>query len=155
MYAFKQNKLPIGDRMARMTAVMPDGCWYWIGYLDPCGYGRVAYGSRRSALSHRVAFELAKGPIPEGHEIDHLCFNRSCVNPDHLAVVRHIENCRRSARAGRYAAQGEAARRRRHTKTHCPHGHPYDETNTYITPGGSRYCRTCRRVRRTKRKEEK
>lgn len=30
-------------------------------------------------------------------------------------------------------------------KTHCPHGHPYDDANTYITPDGERMCRACRR----------
>ena len=41
---------------------------------------------------------LAVGPIPDGREIDHLCRNHRCVNPDHLEPVTHLENMRRRPR---------------------------------------------------------
>lgn len=59
------------------------------------GYGmeRSAAGPMRSA--HRLAYERAKGAIPAGLQIDHLCRVRECVNPDHLEAVSQRENIRR------------------------------------------------------------
>lgn len=70
------------------------GCWEWTAYISELGYGQFkAFGAMVRA--HRFAYELLIGPIPEGLEIDHLCQNRGCVNPDHLEPVSHIENVRR------------------------------------------------------------
>lgn len=61
------------------------------------GYVRVWREGRRH-LAHRLAYEAAKGPIPDGMELDHLCRNRWCRNPDHLQPVTHAENSRRSSK---------------------------------------------------------
>lgn len=47
--------------------------------------------------AHRFSYEAHKGPIPEGLEIDHVCRNRSCVNPEHLRAVTRRENMRNLA----------------------------------------------------------
>jgi hypothetical protein len=64
-----------------------DGCWEWTRGHLPAGYGQLG-----RCYTHRIAYELAHGPIPEGLEIDHLCRNRGCCNPDHLEAVTHHEN---------------------------------------------------------------
>ena len=59
------------------------GCWMWQRYTDPKGYARMSVGGKRP-LAHRVFYERANGPIPDGMEIDHTCNNSSCVNPEHM-----------------------------------------------------------------------
>jgi len=44
-------------------------------------------------------YVMAKGPIPDGLTLDHLCRVRHCVNPDHLEPVTQTENRRRGVRA--------------------------------------------------------
>lgn len=67
-------------------------CWTWQGKLTPDGY---ACRGSWSNLEHRNVYVAAHGPIPEGHDLDHLCRVHACVNPAHLEVVTHAENCRR------------------------------------------------------------
>lgn len=108
-----------------------NGCWIWSGPCDSDGYGKVTW-SGRFRRAHRVAYELSIGPIPEGLQLDHLCRDPGCVNPAHLEPVTHQENMRRGLHGG--------------LTTHCPAGHPYDETNTYRPPGTNQQrCRTCLR----------
>lgn len=68
-----------------------NACYPWRGRIDAEGYGRTG----RNLYAHRVAFTLAKGPIPYGLTIDHLCQNRRCCNPAHLDAVTISENLRR------------------------------------------------------------
>lgn len=74
-------------------------CWEWRGFILASGYGQIASRIRptksRSRLAHRVAYELVIGDIPEGMVLDHLCRNRTCVNPAHLEPVTQEENVRR------------------------------------------------------------
>jgi hypothetical protein len=106
----------------------PD-CWEWTGARRN-GYGTIRSQGRQLS-THRVAYELAVGPIPAGLTIDHLCFNKVCVNPAHLEPVTRGENVRRYTR----------------TIVRCPSGHPYDEANTWTDRKGKRQCLACNRAR--------
>ena len=106
-------------------------CWVWTATITD-GYGQIRVGGRkrgRTLKAYRFAYEALVGPIPEGLESDHLCRNRPCVNPGHLEMVTHQENCRR----------GQVGWQNRQ-KTHCPQGHPYGKPNK-----GVRQCTTCSR----------
>lgn len=81
--------------LSRVQKGAPGECWEWTGWLSDKGYG--TFWDDGQVKAHRTSYELHVGPIPEGLEIDHLCRNRSCVNPEHLEPVTHAENCRRAA----------------------------------------------------------
>lgn len=72
------------------------GCWVWTGTLNNKGYGRAG---RRYA--HRIAWEMANGPIPPGLFVLHTCDNPPCVNPDHLGVGTAKDNSSDASRKGR------------------------------------------------------
>lgn len=115
-------------------------CWLWTGAVNRNGYGNFWYGSR-TVLAHRWAYEqTSEQPIPADLVCDHLCRRRNCVRPSHIQPVTSAENTRRGI-------SGEVNGGRQRAKTHCPHGHAYDEINTYVGPDGSRQCRTCRAER--------
>ena len=111
-----------------------DGCWPWLGPLNPKGYGR-RFWQGKMTLSHRVAYLLSGKSIPDGFTIDHLCRNRACQNPLHLEAVPHRINL---LRGHTIAARAAAAK-------FCPSGHQYDETS--VRPNGKRKCRICDRAR--------
>lgn len=121
-----------------------EGCWEWTGHIIPTtGYGQWSYGGRPSkkSLAHRYSYQIMRGEIPARLQLDHLCRNRRCVNPDHLEAVTQRVNILR----------GNGASARNARKTHCIRGHAFDAANTYLTPGtGHRQCRACRTLREMK-----
>ena len=76
---------------SRVVEVLPSGCHIWMGGVNDQGYGLIRHGSRHKR-AHRVAWEMAKGPIPDGMVILHRCDVPSCVNPDHLSIGTQAEN---------------------------------------------------------------
>lgn len=127
-----------------------DGCWLWTAARKDAdsSYGVFKIDGRR-VYAHRVAYELLVGPVPSDLTLDHVaawgCGNPACVNPLHLEAVTIGENGLRGS--------GFAAVNAR--KTECPHGHPYDEENTYIDGLGYRHCRACGRAGACRRRAEK
>jgi hypothetical protein len=68
-----------------------DTCWNWVAGHSGTGYGIYHYeGITQPA--HRVSYEMHKGKIPEGILIDHICHNKSCVNPGHLRLATTKQN---------------------------------------------------------------
>jgi predicted XRE-type DNA-binding protein len=70
------RRIDVGDR---------DDCWLWLldRQVSQRGYGTAFYGSIHTT-AHRIAYMLARGPIPEGLELLHSCDNRRCCNPWHV-----------------------------------------------------------------------
>lgn len=74
------------------------GCLLWEGLLRQETRKRVKqlYGQIRLRGKmvgvHRVAFEAAYGPIPEGAEVLHQCDVTICCNPNHLFLGTNAEN---------------------------------------------------------------
>lgn len=132
MPALGQRRDPIDRLVSKLD--MSGQCWTFTGATNAAGYGMVSFqGKTRPA--HRLAYELAVGAVPPDLDLDHLCRNRGCCNPDHLEPVTTRVNVLR----------GDSPSAHHATKTHCPKGHPYDEENTYRL-GNERRCRICHRV---------
>ncbi len=89
-------RLPLAQRFAQRVILTDEGCWGWAGASDRLGYSRLG-GKAHTTYAHRLAYELMVGPIPDGTELDHICRNRGCVNPEHLRPCNHSENLRNTA----------------------------------------------------------
>ena len=83
----------MGDQstLLRKRRVTEAGCWEWTGSRRPGRASSVGYGQMRfegrNYFTHRLAYQLWVGPIPDGLTIDHLCRNTLCFNPAHLEAV--------------------------------------------------------------------
>ena len=77
-----------------------NGCWRWIGFYYPDGYGGMSFQGK-SQRAHRVSYQLFKGKILGGLVVRHLCHNSYCVNPDHLEVGTNQDNRQDDLDAGK------------------------------------------------------
>ena len=89
-------------------------CLLWEGCAHPYGYGRLWVRSvGHSQTAHRIAYEIANGPVPNESEICHHCDVAACFNPGHLFAGTHKDNMSDSARKGRIASGDRSG-----TRTH-------------------------------------
>lgn len=126
----------------RGTVAQGEDCWLWHGDTTPNGYGCTKIRGK-AYVAHRLFYEYFVAAIPAGLDLDHLCKVRNCVNPWHLdPVTRSVNNARATHPT------------HNSSKTHCPSGHPYDETNTVRIPSRptARYCGTCLRSQSRERR---
>lgn len=134
------------SRLMEKITIDENGCWLFAKSVQSNGYGKIWDGSR-VVYAHRFSYELHVGKIPKGLDLDHLCRNRSCVNPSHLEPVSRSENLKRGD-AGKHLAEEQAQ------KTHCPRGHPYSGENL-VTDGKRRACRVCNKEKYSRYRQKK
>jgi hypothetical protein len=96
-------------------------CVIYKGGLDRNGYPENSRRIRKKIF----------GLIPQGLEVDHLCYNPSCINPNHLELVTGQEN----------------HRRRVLRKTHCSKGHAKTFRNVRIASDGTKKCLECYKLK--------
>ncbi len=77
-----------------------NGCWEWLGYLDPKGYGTFGVNNK-VFKAHRYSYLIHFGPIPEKLCVCHHCDNPQCCNPDHLFLGTHNDNMQDMIKKGR------------------------------------------------------
>jgi len=118
------------------------GCWNWQANRNHKGYGQYKIDGK-TVKAHRFAFEVNRGKIPDGLQLDHLCRNRACVNPEHMEIVTSRENTMRG-----FGFTSLLAKR-----THCKNGHEFTPENTRMRKS-ARVCRICQRNYRNKSRKK-
>lgn len=113
------------------------GCWLWNAAKDADGYG-VFYLHGKNPRAHRASLALHGVDIPPGTVVDHICRNRSCVNPSHLRPVDRLTNVHENSSAPAHLNS---------LKTHCLRGHALAGENLWTRRDGRRYCRACHALR--------
>jgi hypothetical protein len=93
---------------ARVEKASGDGCWEWNGSRTGFGHGQIGTGSGRTVYTHRLSYELAHGPIPDGLCVLHRCDNPPCCRPDHLFLGTRSDNMADKVAKGRQQ-RGERA----------------------------------------------
>lgn len=106
-------------------------CWEWQRAKDRKGYGIASWNGQKG-FAHRHYYEQAKGAIPDGYQVDHLCRNPSCVNPNHLEAVLPVENTRRGRSAKLTKEDVAAIRLLASCKTYEELGREYGVTSSAI-----------------------
>lgn len=97
--------------------ITESGCWSSRWSKQGKGYATISQkvdGKVSIYLAHRAAWTLYNGEIPQGMVVDHMCFNRACVRPDHLRLLTLRENTR--SKLGVHVPPGQ-----------CKNGHPDSE----------------------------
>lgn len=144
-FLLKTNRWqPVLQRFLSKIRITKLGCWEWLGSKTTVGYGQIGFNGR-TTTTHRFIYEYLYGKIDSKLQLDHLCRNRNCCNPDHLEVVTQQENILRGIGLSALNAR----------KTHCIHGHEFTSQNTYITTSNKRKCRTCHNNESKKHKLKK
>jgi hypothetical protein len=135
------ERIPLAVRFEKYVIPEPNsGCHLWLGAVNESGYGKIDSGGRRGRTlkAHVVAYELAKGPVPPGLELDHLCRVPCCVNPDHLEPVTRRENTIRGDCP-------EVTRKRFAARLYCVNGHELKAENVRVERAGAYFRRRCRK----------
>lgn len=136
----------VQERLTAYIRALPNGCWEWTGLISKAGYGVMGV-DQEMLYAHRLVHELARGPIPDGLDLDHTCHDpalctggstcqhRRCVNPYHTEPTTRGINVGRT-RSSRFFV----------IHTVCAVGHPLTPDNVYRR-GVSVMCKICTKAR--------
>lgn len=130
------------QRLLAKIDISEGGCWISRYSVGSHGYSQIGWqseGKVKMRLGHRVSWESANGPIPEGLTIDHKCRVRRCINPDHLQLMDNLSNARGGG--GLHVAEPEPIGKK------CGKG--LHELLKY--PSGAVACRECQAERSKKK----
>ncbi len=139
----RERARPESERFAEKVMPVLDGCHLWMAAVDRDGYGNFFVRGHGKDKAHRVSYRMKYGAIPEGLVIDHLCRQRSCVNPRHLRAVTANQNALENS---------ESVLAINARKTHCIRGHRLVGANLKNTKNKQRHCRLCENMKRRERR---
>ncbi|HWY33590.1 MAG TPA: hypothetical protein VNX68_03020 [Nitrosopumilaceae archaeon] len=127
-------------RLEQQSFKLPNnGCWIWLGYTNPKGYGEIHFNKRTERV-HRLSAHLFLGLDLEDKKqfANHKeCLNKNCWNPEHLYVGTAQDNTNDSKKWGAMS----------NIKTHCKYGHELTNDNITLGSKGERNCKTCAQKR--------
>ncbi len=121
----REPRLHLERRFLEKVQRAKGDCWIWDGAMAG-PYGVMRNEEQQRELAHLISYRLyVSDAKPEGWDVDHICEEQLCVNPDHLRVIPHADNVYRK------------------TRLRCKSGHERTDENTYIAKNGSRTCKVC------------
>lgn len=148
----KRGPRPVELETRLLQSAIPDGigCLVRPGLTKKNGRPYIKYkGTTKNA--YRLLWEYKKGPIPKDMTLDHLCFNKACLNLEHMELVTRNINSIRGLE--NYYKNNPT----------YPCGHPRTPENTYIDtatrrkPGSKSYpgrrCNECKTENNKKYRE--
>lgn len=106
IFLSEQDKLRF---LSMVDSGSPDQCWTWKGKSTPDGYGKFyvrLHGKEKLFRTHRVAFFIHNGGIPDGLHVLHKCDVPPCCNPNHLWAGTHAQNMADKVMKGRQFLSG-------------------------------------------------
>lgn len=100
---------------SKVEVTCPDRCWLWKAGRTKTGYGQFKIVGRSPQKAHRIAYELAHGPIPNGpgyhgYVVMHVCDTPLCCNPGHLRLGTVQDNLRDMTEKGRRVGGAHGSR---------------------------------------------
>lgn len=96
------------ERLEWLLERNENGCLVWTGHVNSTGHGQMGVDGK-ATLVHRLAWSLARGPIPEGLFVIHRCFNPRCCEPEHLFLGSAAEMVAHNVAGGRTRRPGGEA----------------------------------------------
>lgn len=132
----------ISEIYERCETDIQSGCWLWLGYIAPSGYGQIG----RNDLVHRCVDEKLHGPIPDGWHVHHKCETRRCCNPEHLLRLPAGDHLRETLRMN----GTDYLWKTRERPTHCPKGHSLEDAYHFRSRNRT-VCRQCTKEQNDKR----
>jgi HNH endonuclease len=123
------------------------GCLLWLGSTagissNMHGVIHVGEGRKKNEYVHIVSYKEFVGPIPEGHELHHLCNISVCWHPNHLEP--------------RTRAWHKLQHQNGDSGYVCKHKHDLNVYGHLVFDGARRRlkCRECERNRAQKRRDK-
>lgn len=102
------------EHRGHVIAGVPSECHIFTGGHSGRGrggfYGRIRFHGFMWA-AHRLSWRAQRGPIPEGFDVDHMCYQRGCIRVEHLEPITHSENQQRRAHRAATLCATEMAER--------------------------------------------
>lgn len=132
-----RNAPPLAERLWPRCVRTSGGCLEWQGCRDAHGYGQISVVHGRKTSTHRAAWLVAHGDIPDGLWVLHHCDNPPCCEPSHLFLGTPADNTADMVAKGRAGGGPPRA-------THCPKGHQVPSAEDVPH---RRKCVVCRRER--------
>lgn len=96
METANMHRARLQEKLRSYSQIDPiTNCWEWLGQVSNSGHGRITIRDYAQAINQKVSVETASyiayiDQVPEGMIVRQTCFNRLCINPEHLTIEKNL-----------------------------------------------------------------